>query len=177
MNIPHGIIYNNDERLEELNTRINKRIIPDSDVKLIPNFDIRGAPTRNCLVFPILDLKQNMRQTQLCNYNIQKDFAPIQKNAPFINFASNVDTESHLRSQTYALQHGAEQSVYVPSSKSELYNVSVPKSSVNVEQPFSGLFVHTGKLNTTQNDFVNSSNIGHDTFHNHTQTQLRSANR
>jgi hypothetical protein len=171
--VPCGILYSNDDRLEELNHRIHKRMIPDSNIRLTANFDIRGAPTRNCLVFPILDMKQNITQSQNSDYDFENSFAPIQKNAPFINFARKVDTESNLRSQIYALQHGAEQSVYVPSSNSELYKVSLPISSDNTVQPFLGLFNQNSQFKTTSNDFINSNAIGRDTFYNHTKTQLR----
>jgi hypothetical protein len=129
---------------------------------LTSNFDIRGTPTRNCLIFPIIDLKQNVIQNEVSNYNIENNFAPIQKNAPFVNFASNIDRESCLRSQIYALQNGAEQSVYVPSSKSDLYNIPIPKSSHNVVQPFAGLFVKNSHLKTTHNDFIHDNRIGLD---------------
>lgn len=170
--VPSGILYSNDDRIEELNDRIHKRVIPDSNIKLIPNFDIRGAPTRNCLVFPVLDIKQNFA-SQNSDYDFENSFAPIQQNAPFINFAKNVDRESNLRSQIYALQHGAEQSVYIPSSNSDLYNISIPNPSDNVVQPFLDLFNRNSQFETTSNNFTNNNLIGRDTFYNHTKTQLR----
>jgi hypothetical protein len=151
--VPDGIIHNNVERLEELNERIHNRIIPDNNVKLNPVFDIKSKNDTH--------------------YKIEENFAPIQTKGPFINFVSNVDKESHLRNQIYALQHGAEQSVYVPSSKSDLYNTSVPLSSVNIEQPFTGLFERNREFVTTQNEHVNKFNIGRDVFHNNTKVQLR----
>jgi hypothetical protein len=172
--VPDGIIHNNVERLEELNERIHNRIIPDNNVKLNPVFDIRSVPTRNCLIFPVIDFKtSNKKLKNDTHYKIEENFAPIQTKGPFINFVCNVDKESHLRNQIYALQHGAEQSVYVPSSKSDLYNTSVPLSSVNIQQPFTGLFERGRNFVTTQNQYVNNSSIGRDTFHNNTKVQLR----
>ena len=62
--VPDGIIHNNVERLEELNERIHNRIIPDNNVKLNPVFDIRSVPTRNCLVFPVIDFKTTNKKLQ-----------------------------------------------------------------------------------------------------------------
>ena len=176
--ISNGISYKNVERLEELNERIHDRIVPERNVKLHTNFDVRSVPTRNCFLFPILDLKTsskivNQDVNQGDQYNIEENFAPIQTKGPFINFVRNVDKESHLRNQIYALQHGAEQSVYVPSSKSDLYNTSVPLSSKYVEQPFTGLFERNSNFVTTQSDFVDNLSIGRDTFNNNTKVQLR----
>ena len=172
--IPDGISYKNVERLEELNERIYDRIVPERNVKLHTNFDVRSVPTRNCFVFPILDLKTSSKiVNQGDQYNIEENFAPIQTKGPFINFVQNVDKESHLRNQIYALQHGAEQSVYVPSSKSDLYNTSVPLSSKYVEQPFTRLFERNTNFVTTQSDFVDNLSIGRDTFNNNTKVQLR----
>ncbi len=172
--VPDGIIHNNAERLEELNERIHNRIIPDHNVKLNHVFDIRSVPTRNCLVFPVIDFKpSNKKVKNDTHYKIEENFAPIQKKGPFVNYVNNIDKESHLRNQFYALQHGAEQSVYVPSSKSDLYNTSVPLSSVNVEQPFTGLFERGRTFVTTQNEHVNNFNIGRDIFNNNTKVQLK----
>jgi hypothetical protein len=154
--LPDDIFYGQYERLNELNDRLYDRNLSINNPKIDPRFDIRSVPTRNCLVFPILDMKYDAKtkiKKQIVNYN------------------ENIETESNLRNQYYALQHGADQSVYVPSSKSDLYNVSVP-ISMNIEQPYKGLFQRES-YKTTGNDFINNSDIGRDTFFNCTKTQLR----
>lgn len=170
--VPHGIIYLNDKRVEELNERIHGRIKPDKNVILKPNFDIRSVPTRNCLIFPILDLKDKNHGTNTL-FNSEEGFAPIQTKGPFVNYVQNIDKETQLRNQNYALQRGADQSVYVPSSTSDLYNNVIPISSINIEQPFHGLFERNRNFVTTQNNFVNNFQIGRDIFHNNTKVQLR----
>lgn len=171
--IPSGILYKDSERLEELNNRIHRRIIPDNDVKLPHILDIRSTPTRNCLTFPIITSNNTTYKHELSKYNIEDNFAPIQRSGPFINFVNNVDRESTLRNQIYAIQNGAEQAVFIPSSNSDLYNVRMPLSSNNIEQPFAGLFHQHEKFVTTENSFVKNNNIGGDFFNNHTTTQLR----
>lgn len=172
--VPNGIIlYRDNDRVEELNQRIHGRVIPDSNVILNPNFDIRSVPTRNSLTFPIIDLKVSSKNSKKNFYDIEENFAPIQTKGPFVNFVNNVDNESQLRNQFYALQRGVGQSVFIPSSNSDLYNNIVPKSSVNVEQPFRGLFERSRNLMTTHNEFLLNPNIGQDVFHNNTKVQLR----
>ena len=100
-------------------------------------------------------------------------FAPIQSKGPTDYFLANVDAESTLRNQFFALQHGADQAVYVPSSSSDLYRVQVPTHSHPDAQPFPSLF-SANQYNTTTNPYMDESRIGKDMFHNCTQTQLRS---
>jgi hypothetical protein len=57
---------------------------------------------------------------QLPTYNVNKVFNPGNTHSPWSGFAANINTESDLRNQIYALQK-CSQSVYVPSSKSDLY--------------------------------------------------------
>ena len=94
----------------------------------------------------------------------------INDTAPTSGFTRSVDVETTLRNQTFALQHGASQSVYVPSSASELYNVSVV-SSPSV-QPHPDLFARQQFSNQVHPNLVDTS-IGNNRFFNHTRTQLR----
>ena len=71
------------------------------------------------------DLETNHFQKRK-NYNQHAFFNPG-TNAPWKGFSSNVDTESVLKNQVYALQR-SNQSIYVPGSQSDLYNTTVPKS-------------------------------------------------
>lgn len=171
--IPEGISYGQFDRLDELNDRMYDRNLPDHNTILEPNFDIRSVPTRNCLIFPVLDLKSNSRTIiQKHNYNTEQNFAPMTKAGPIKGFVSNVNTESQLRNQYYALQHGAEQSIYIPSSSSDLYRVPTPVTMNTEQQPFPGLF-EKNSYSTTENNYINNSNIGKDTFNNNTKVQLR----
>lgn len=172
--VQNGIIFGQHERLDELNDRIYIRNTPDQNTILQPQFDIRSVPTRNCSVFPILDLKSSAR-TKIINrdYDTEKNFAPINTHrGPTKRFLSNIHTESQLRNQYYALQHGADQAVYIPSSSSELYRVNVPVTMNPQQQPFSGLFEKKNYV-TTENSYINNSNIGKDTFNNNTKVQLK----
>jgi hypothetical protein len=53
-------------------------------------------------------------------YNVDEVFNPGNTQSPWSGFASNINTESELRNQVYALQK-CSQAVYVPNSNSDLY--------------------------------------------------------
>ena len=167
--IPDGVLYGQNDRLDELNDRLSQRHFTDSPLE--PNYDPRPVQTKRTL-FPIV---KNARHTtepsmQYPVYNTSANFNPGNRIAPTAGFMQNVDVETVLRNQTFAMQHGASQSVYVPSSSSELYNVSVV-SSPSV-QPHPDLFApHTFSNQAHPN--LAGVNIGNDLFFNHTRTQLR----
>jgi hypothetical protein len=72
--------------------------------------------------FPIVDPRKNITipMEQLPTYNVDKVFNPGNTKSPWSGFASNINMESELRNQIYALQK-CSQSVYVPNSTSDLY--------------------------------------------------------
>jgi hypothetical protein len=105
-------------------------------------------------------------------YSPKTCFAPLTRKPPFSGFAANVDTESLLRSQFFALQR-AEQAVYIPSSKSDLY---VPFGAVGYEvskQPHPLLFDEGSLSGHDGKSRPNIQSIGQWKFANPTRTQLR----
>lgn len=167
--IPSGVAYGQYERVDEINKRLSSRNIPDSPLE--PHYDLRPVQTKRTL-FPIVKNARSMTESKLPypSHNTMSNFNPGNDRAPTSGFSENIDVETVLRNQTYALQHGASQSVYVPSSSSELYNVSVI-SSPSV-QPHLDLFATRTFTNEVHPNLVNT-NIGTDRFFNHTRTQLR----
>jgi hypothetical protein len=167
--VSSGVSYGQNERVDELNYRLSNRHFADSPLE--PNYDPRPVQTKMTL-FPVV--KNSKKTTEVASqypvHNVSANFNPGNDRAPSNGFTQNIDTETILRNQTFALQHGASQSVYVPSSASELYNVQVV-SSPSV-QPHMDLF---SKPSFTQDLHPNlaGANIGNDSFFNHTRTQLR----
>lgn len=104
---------------KQTNQRIYDRNIPSQ--MLQPNIDVRPVMTKYSY-FPIVDPRKNIGvpTTQLPTYNVKQTFNPGNTKAPWSGFASNINAESELRNQIYALQK-CDQSVYVPSSTSDLY--------------------------------------------------------
>ena len=126
-------------RTEELNERVSSRNIPSNALQ--PQFDIRPLSTKYSMM-PIFDRRPipTVSINVLPTYNISNTFNPGNAHAaPWAGFATNVNDESRLRNQFFALQRGAAQSTYIPSRYSDMYEVSVP-SNDNVMQPFPSLF-------------------------------------
>jgi hypothetical protein len=167
--VVHGVQYGQNERVDELNNRISSRYFPD--VPLEPNYNMRPIPTKYSL-FPIVNRRSEVREPRLnyVDHNPYFNFNPSSAKSNVKSFQKNVDTETILRNQTFALQHGAEQGVYVPTSNSELYKVNVVVSNP-VEQTHPLLFTKMEHSNKPHQNL--SNNIGNHVFFNHTRTQLR----
>jgi hypothetical protein len=154
-------------RTDSINTRMSNRNIPSQPLQ--PYLSVRSVQTKYSIM-PIVDPRSpiNTVLRQQPVYNISNTFNPGSSMSPWSGYATNVNTESELRNQIYALQ-SCSQSVYVPSSKSDLYDYSFkPKSVVN-QQPFPHLF---------QKDYFkpfnpNPERIGEGIFQNCTRQQLK----
>ena len=105
---------------KQTNNRIYDRNIPSQ--MLQPYVDVRPVLTKYSY-FPIVDPRKpiNVPLVQMPTYNVHKVFNPGNTQSPWSGFASNINTESELRNQIYALQK-CSQSVYVPESSSDLYS-------------------------------------------------------
>lgn len=152
---------------EETNTRIYDRNIPSQ--MLQPYIDVRPVMTKYSY-FPVVDPRKNISVplTVQPTFNPHKVFNPGNTTSPWSGFASNVNTESELRNQIYALQK-CSQSVYVPSSKSDLYNYGfTPKPT---PQSHSLLF-EKGSFSQF-NPNPDSKTVGSEMFFNSTRVQVR----
>lgn len=121
----------------ETNTRVYDRNIPSQVLQ--PYFTPRSVSTKYSIL-PIVDpRKENSVKTMdYPTYNTHAIFNPGNNQAPWSGYSSNVNVESDLRNQIFALQK-CSQSIYVPNSNSDLYEYNFePREQVN--QPFSGLF-------------------------------------
>lgn len=165
-----GVIYRQNERLDELNTRLGQRQFADKPLQ--PNYDPRPVPTKYSH-FPIVDRRKAAPPTPLVNYleySSSNNFAPIvSHNGPVDTYFQNIDSESGLRNQFFALQKGADQAIYVPESSSDLYGFSAVGRQEH--QTHADLFL---KQQFSQQPNVNvNPAIGSDRFLNHTRQQLR----
>lgn len=172
LGVPEGVSYGQNEHVDELNNRMVSRQFPDRALQ--PNFDFRPESTKYAL-FPIMDKKPTYNKIEQTNmeYMQKTNFNPGTKNAPPSGYFSNIDTETILRNQTIALQHGANQGVYVPTSESELYKVHVNTTDKR-PQPHTQLF-NVPQFSNSLHPNLQDTNIGKETFYNHTRTQLRNS--
>lgn len=104
---------------KQTNNRIYDRNIPSQ--MLQPYVDVRPVMTKYSY-FPIVDPRKpiNVPLNNMPTYNVQEVFNPGNTQSPWSGFSSNINTESELRNQVYALQK-CSQAVYVPKSNSDLY--------------------------------------------------------
>jgi hypothetical protein len=154
------------ERQMITNMRTFERIIPSQPLQ--PYLDVRPASTKYSL-FPVVDPRKeiNVPLIQRATYNQKSVYNPGD-NAPWCGYANNVNQESLLRNQVYALQK-CSQSVYIPSSKSSLY-VHKTTNSNPVAQTHPNLF----KEQTFSNKpFQHKQHIGYALFNNSTRCQLK----
>jgi len=164
-----GVIYRQYDRLNDLNDRIQNRQFPDQALQ--PNYDPRPVPTKYSH-FPVIDRRKMNIETPLAkylDYATETNFAPVSKKGTVDGFLRNVNTESSLRNQYFALQKGADQAIYVPSSSSDLYGFQAVGRQENQTHP--SLF-QKFSFDHTPNANMNPA-IGGDRFFNHTRTQLR----
>jgi len=149
------------------NVEIYKRNIPSGNLQ--PYLNVRPVMTKYSKL-PVVDpRKEIFAKLRECPvYSVSKNFNPGSSKAPWSGFASNINLESELRNQIYALQK-CSQSVYVPNSTSDLYKNSVTYNSENNKNDI--LF-----QNEVFNDFdpnPDRSKIGFALFNNATRYQLK----
>ena len=152
----------------QTNTRIYDRNLPSQ--MLQPYLDVRPVMTKYSY-FPIVDPRKelNVKLTQQPTYNVNKVFNPGNAQSPWSGFSSNINIESELRNQIYALQK-CSQSVYVPNSTSDLYQDQIrPNNNNNLEHSL--LFQNEQFCNFDPNP--NNKIVGSGIFYNSTRTQVR----
>ena len=104
---------------ETTNMRIYDRNIPSQTLQ--PYLDVRPVLTKYSYL-PIVDPRRRIGVPlkQQPTYNVHTVFNPGNTTSPWSGFAANINKESELRNQIYALQK-CSQAVYVPNSSSDLY--------------------------------------------------------
>jgi hypothetical protein len=156
----------NINRLEDINERISERNLPSSFLQ--QHFSMRPVPTKYAMM-PILDtrVKATVPIIQKELYNIDSTFNPG-TSAPFTGFSSHVNDESRLRNQFFALQK-CEQSVYVPSSNSDMFMVRVSGGERSEPRLFPRLFEEP----EMEAFNPNTMNVGKNFFENNTRVQMK----
>jgi len=163
--------YNDNSTLERqmiTNMRTFERIIPSQPLQ--PYLDARPSSTKYSLL-PIVDPRKeiNTPLKQQATYSPDKIYNPGNDFGPWSGYASNVNHESELRNQIFALQ-SCSQAAYVPSSKSSLYQVNWQNTN-NQQQPFPGLFQKEQFAPINPNP--NPDKIGFSLFNNATRQQVK----
>ena len=154
---------------EQTNSNIYHRNIPSQPLQ--PYLDSRPVLTKYSIM-PIVDARKTITEPLIhrATYSPSTVFNPG-NGGPWSGFASNVNHESELRNQIFALQ-SCSQAIYVPSSKSDLYSVKWNTNNTNnVIQPFPSLF-KTDAF-SPKNPNAHPEKIGYALFNNSTRHQLK----
>ena len=112
------------------------------------------------------ELETNLMENRV-SYNQHMTFNPG-SSAPWKGYSEHINDESVLRNQVYALQK-CDQSQYVPSSNSDLYNYSLKVTQVHQTHPLLFNQEQFSECNPNRN----TQNVGNGLFMNHTRNQLR----
>ena len=168
-NVP-GILYGQNARTDELNARLFGRYFPDAP--LAPNFDPRPISTKYAYL-PIIDRRKDPivpieKYLDHSPESVEGNFYCGTDKAPSDGFFRNVDTESTLRSQFFALQRDAGQSVYIPGTESDMYRTTAVGRQETQTHP--NLFT---KESHRSSNTEHLAKIGKKMFYNGTRDQMR----
>ena len=163
-----GLWSGQHSRLNELDDRLAERQFPD--IHLQPQFEFRPVATKYSH-FPVIDRRSKPKVSIIKHdrYDVATNFSPPMRNGPTDVYLANIDLETVLQNRHVSLQHGADQGIYVPSSKSDLYGFSAVGRQEDMGDR-SMIFDKHG-LETKVSEVARQ--IGQDRFHNNTRTQLR----
>ena len=156
------------EKQQTMDSRSYARNIPSAPLQ--PYLDARPVMTKYSIL-PIVDQRKYIDTPliQQATYNPEKIYNPGNNSAPWSGYASNINRESELRNQIFALQ-SCSQAAYIPSSKSNLYHVNW-KNNAQISQPFQGLF--QDETFSPVNPNSNPEKVGFALFNNATRQQTR----
>ena len=157
----------------ELNKMTNDKMFSRNtpSKSLQPYFNVAPVCTKYS-VLPIVDVRKPRHEplNEYPAYDILNTFNPGSGVAPWSGFATNVNDESVLRNQIYALQHSS-QATYVPNRNSDLYNTSNLVNPQAQSQHFPLLFKEE-QFNQNANLNAKNHDQHHIFFGNHTRQQL-----
>lgn len=162
---------NNTPTTFETETRMNQalyvRNIPSGSLQ--PYLDVRPVSTKYSIM-PVIDPRRrlNVPMRVEATYNIANTFNPGNSTAPWSGYASQVNVESELKNQIFALQH-CDRREYVPSSTSDLYQVNIDGSSQVQNHPL--LFVKQTFDQCDPNPAYTNKHL----FHQSTRQDLKSS--
>ena len=160
-----GMYTCNHGRVDEINNRISERNLPSASLQ--PQYSIRPVATKYGYM-QVLDQykKTTVPLNQYKSYNTKTVFNPGNATAPWNGFSNNINTESSLRNQFFALQK-CEQSEFVPKSTSDLFQTRVDYKPQKQTHPLLFDKPDLAPFNP------NVQNLGYNLFNNHTRVQLK----
>ena len=186
----HGVIHGgyicNQDRNNEINTRIYDRNIPSQQLQA--QFSPRSVSTKYALL-PIVDsyVIPTVPIIRRPTYNINETFNPGNDEGPWSGYAAKINDDSRLKNIFFARQDCG-QAFYIPDSTSDMYKSQVQESQVQqtqvqqtqvqqtqiasqyVHQPYPDLFATPELAPFNPNPY----GFGYNTFDNCTRQQVKS---
>jgi len=168
-NINSGCLASFDEPVFKIHNETNKRIynrnIPSQTLQ--PYLDVRPVMTKYSY-FPIVDPRKETKVNLIKapNFSVNQVFNPSNTKSPYSGYATNINLESELKNQIFALQK-CSQSVYVPSSNSDLYKYQIQFQKTHM--PHELLF--QSYIFDNFNPNINNKCVGTNLFYNDTRCQ------
>ena len=151
-----------------IGNNIYERVVPSHEIQM--NFGFRPIMSKYATM-PILDnrVQSQVNINKEPIYNNNEVFFPGTSKPHFNGFASNIDNESTLRNQFFALQKG-DKHLYVPNSNSDLYenNLDIKNYNFNLDN-----LILFKKENFEDFNPNISNKIGNNIFNNSTRVQLK----
>lgn len=127
-----NIVYvQDDSRVQTLNDRLFSRNVPSHTLQ--SQFDPRPQSTKYTRM-PVFDKYRNEKVAVIQRekeYDQETQFNPGSK-APYSGFATHIDHESQVKNMFMVQQKYSNQSIYIPTSTSDMYNVYVPNDRPEV---------------------------------------------
>ena len=164
----YNVTLHNFENHNTINNSLANRNLPSNNLGM--NFSFRPVNTKYTLM-PTYNhpIESSVPINAGSIYDVSSTFFPGTRKPHFHGFATNVDKESTLRNQFFALQK-ADQVAYLPNTYSDLY-----ENNINFFTHANNLDAHLLFKEESFNDFnPNISNsIGNEIFYNSTRVQLK----
>jgi hypothetical protein len=156
------------QRQQTVYLRSYMRNIPSQTLQ--PYLDARPVQTKYSIL-PIVDPRKAIETplVQRATYTPETIYNPGNDFGPWSGYSSNINHESELRNQIFALQ-SCSQSQYIPSSNSSLYNVKWENNNKPI-QPFPELFKNEQFCPINPNP--DPDRIGYALFNNSTRQQIK----
>jgi hypothetical protein len=164
----YNVTLHNFEQHNIMNKTIANRNFPSNNLAM--NFSFRPVNTKYTLMPTYnLPIESSVSINTNTLYDVSNTFFPGTRKPHFYGFARNIDKESSLRNQFFALQK-ADQAVYLPNRSSDLY-----ENAINFFTHSNNLDEHLLFKEESFNDFNPniSSSIGNEIFYNSTRVQLK----
>ena len=164
----YNVTLHNFEAHNSMNNSLANRNFPSNNLGM--NFSFRPENTKYTLM-PTYNhsIESSVPINTSEIYDVSSTFFPGTRKPHFYGFATNVDKESTLRNQFFALQKG-DRSRYIPDSTSDLYENNIENLANNVDLTNTLLFEETKFADFNPNL---SNSIGHELFYNSTRVQLK----